>query len=146
MAEPFYVCKVLVRELRSTLCMGKGMAQSHHAGFQLAMKYGNREEVKAYASSKCPYTGQVADNFGTTITLQAVNKYNTEMQIRNIVENARKLGFISDIVNDPSYPLPDGLIAEVVTMGYVLGPVGDPAFEMLIPKTGWELFSNERQS
>ena len=139
-----YVCKVLIRKFPSNLRSSeRSGAQSHHAGFQMAMKYGSKPEVQAYAKSVCSKTGTQADNFGTTLTLMQTRPSfdGGEATIRNIISLAQVLGVVADVVVDPSYPLGGSFSAEALTAGYILMADDDPRWNILIPRGDWDLYN-----
>jgi peptidyl-tRNA hydrolase len=87
---------VLVRTDLPSLNSGKAMAQSQHSGVQLAVKYFDHPLFKEYISTGVE---QGADNFNTTITLAA-----KIADIEDAIGKAKSLGYLCDIVVDPSYP------------------------------------------
>lgn len=74
---------------------GKVGAHGLHAGNQL-LKYADHPDVKKYIKGGIE---QGADHFNTCITLDA-----TTQQIEAIVNTANSLGYVADIVTDPTYP------------------------------------------
>jgi hypothetical protein len=90
------VVYVLVRTDLPSLNSGKGMAQVHHSGVQLAMKYGNTELFKNYIAGG---TAGDADNFSTTITLAA-----TFADIEKSIAKLDGTEYVRDIIVDPTYP------------------------------------------
>jgi hypothetical protein len=123
---------------------GKSDAHAHHAGFQLAYKYYDHPDVKAYVED-----GILAgvDHFNTCITLHA-----TKAQIENIVSIAKRLGYVAEMVIDTSYPYwcdrevaeANGLkwvaengpnvllLREELTFGQLLGDRNDPIFRAIV--------------
>lgn len=135
---------LLVRSDLRSLNDGKSDAHSHHAGIQLGFKYHDHPDVKAYIEDG---VAQGADYFNTCITLHA-----TKTQIETAVEMAKKLGYVADLVVDPSYPYwcdkeaavahgktwvaENGdnvlLLREEMTAGQLLGDRNDPIFRAIV--------------
>ena len=92
----------LVRTNLPSMNPGKGMAQIHHAGVQMVAKYPNHPLVKEYISQGIR---QGADNFNTTITLDAtksdIDWIETQVTINKMVE--KKTCLYGKVI-DPSYP------------------------------------------
>lgn len=132
----FMVCKIFVAHYPQSLNMGKGMAQAHHAGFQMAMKYHDHPDVINYMNFTDD-NGVFADKFGPTIVLESLKKNDVVTQIRNVVDLAKRFNLVSDIVVDPTYPVADGFLVEAVTCGYVLAE-HDHVFWSLVGN-GWTL-------
>lgn len=131
------ICKVYVRHLPHTMNPGKLAAQVHHAGVQMLAKYSPDDRIKEYLNSICPASNTSGDGFGTTIVLEAINKFNTEGQIRNLIEHARQVKLLADVVVDPSYPLEDGLWLPALTCGWVLADKDHTFFK--VTDGNWKL-------
>lgn len=113
---------VLVRNDLPSMNPGKAMAQVHHAGVQMIIKYNDTRLVKEYIKQG---TEQEADCFNTTLVLSA-----TLSQIQNAVDIAeRYIGVPCGIVEDPSYPFfvdPElALFVEKDKNVKRIGPAGD---------------------
>lgn len=93
------VAYILVRTDLQSMNSGKGMAQAHHAGFQMGTKYAKHPLVKKYLSLG---NSQGASNFNTTITLAA--EHADIKQIKIFANLAKDLDFLYDEIIDPSYP------------------------------------------
>ena len=126
---------------------GKVGAHGLHAGNQI-LKYADTQLVKDYIADGI---AQGADTFNTCITLDV-----TSTEIEYIVECARQLGYIGDVVIDPTYPwfvdmevapflnndctLVPSVIKDnkmlvtrsAVTFGWILGDVNDPIFKNMV--------------
>lgn len=120
----------LVRTDLPSLGAGKAIAHAMHAGNQMTW----REVVMPMSKGDEPNSDvmewhRMAGGFGTTIALGDKNQldWNT---ITSVVEAAKKLGFVADLVVDPTYPyLVDREIVQfmdqsVHTMPPVPGPGG----------------------
>lgn len=108
---------LLVRTDMESMNPGKGHAQSHHAGTQMALKdrqtwsVKHQDWLKEWASDR---------GFGTVLTMGCNNR-----QMNAALAIAARLGFPRAIVNDPSYPLLDGLVTHefpLDTCAYIFGP------------------------
>lgn len=118
----------LVRTDLPSLGAGKAIAHAMHAGNQMTW----REVVEPLQRGEEPNQDvmewhQMANGFGTTIALGNGNELPLST-VRAVVEAARQLGFVADVVVDPTYPyLVDKEIVplmnpEVHTMAPVPGP------------------------
>ncbi len=128
MKDLFAYC--LVRTDLPSLGAGKAIAHAMHAGNQMTW----REVVMPMSKGEEPNEDvmewhRMAGGFGTTIALGDKNQLDFKT-IGAVVEAAKKLGFVADLVVDPTYPyLVDyelvGLIdPSVHTMDPVSGPPG----------------------
>ncbi len=90
------VVYLLVRTDLPSLNSGKGFAQTHHAGVQMAVKFADHPLFKEYLEFG---NQQGADNFNTTISLGATFK-----DIENTMEKVTKMNGVCGILIDPSYP------------------------------------------
>jgi len=127
-----------------SLSSGKSDAHAHHAGVQMIAKYYEHPDVRAYIEDG---NTEGADHFNTTITLHA-----TKAQIETVVGTAKAIGFLGDLVIDPSYPYwADREVAEVngltwvaesgdnvlllrreLSFGWILGDRNDPIFKAIV--------------
>ena len=148
------VVYLLSRNDMKTMTAGKEMAQAQHCGVQMVAKYGKHKDVKEYIKQGL---AQHADHFNTTITLEASGR-----KIRNVVSTARKLGYVADLLIDPTYPFwipkdvakmlevdfhmeKDGQVLVTkteMTFGWLLGDKNDTLFTNLV--NGLELKSHNR--
>ena len=123
-----YVVYLLSRSDMKTMTAGKELAHANHAGVQMTAKYFKHKDVQEYINQGLD---QGADHFNTTITLEAPLK-----QIKSIVTKAKKIGYVSDLVIDPTYPYfsHDGVvcIGKELTMGWLLGDKNDKKFRNLV--------------
>ena len=108
---------LLVRTDMASMNPGKGHAQSHHAGTQMALKdrhaWSTQHDdwLKAWAGDR---------GFGTVLTMGCDNR-----QMNAALAIAVRLGFPCAVVNDPSYPLLDGSVVHqfpLDTCAYIFGP------------------------
>lgn len=124
------VAYCLVRTDLPSLGAGKAIAHAMHAGNQMTW----REVVEPMQRGDEPNADVVewhkmAEGFGTTIALGDKNQLDLRT-VNAVVEAAKNLGFIADVVVDPTYPyLVDKEIVplmkdEVHTMPPVPGPNG----------------------
>ena len=120
----------LVRTDLPSLGAGKAIAHAMHAGNQMTW----REVVEPLQRGETPNQDvmdwhEMADGFGTTIALGDKGQLDLAT-VNKVVETAKKLGFVADVVVDPTYPyLVDKEIVplmnpEVHTMPPVPGPAG----------------------
>lgn len=131
MPETLYI---LMRNDVKSMNAGKGMAQAAHAAnaFQTHMIYLENQLQKGIFNEQVDmkynynllkrYDNWIEQGgtFGTTITLATDGT-----GLEYTVHNAKKLGFVADLVVDPSYPVRDGRVThlvEFVTCGYVFAP------------------------
>jgi hypothetical protein len=120
----------LVRTDLPSLGAGKAIAHAMHAGNQMTW----REVVEPLQKGETPNADVeawhlMAKGFGTTIALG--NKDQLDLKtVTAVVEAAKKLGFVADLVVDPTYPyLVDKEIVPLMdakfhTMAPVAGPPG----------------------
>lgn len=128
MADLYAYC--LVRTDMPSLGAGKAIAHAMHAGNQLTW----REIVEPLQKGKVPAQDVVdwhkqAKGFGTTIALGDKSQLDLAT-IQAVVAAAKKLGFVADVVVDPTYPyLVDKELSKLIdekhhTMPPVSGPPG----------------------
>ena len=94
----------LVRTDLPSLGPGKAVAHAMHAGNQLTW----REVVLPMKEGKPPSPEvvawhELASGFGTTIALGDKNQIDIST-LNQVVDAAKKLGFVADLVVDPTYP------------------------------------------
>jgi len=94
----------LVRTDLSSLGAGKAIAHAMHAGNQMTW----REVVEPLQRGDAPNPDVeawhlMARGFGTTIALGDKNQLDLKT-VQAVVEAAKKLGFVADVVVDPTYP------------------------------------------
>lgn len=115
---------------------GKIGAHTLHAGNQI-LKYADHPDVKDYIRLG---NEQGADFFNTCITLSV-----TGVQLASLVASAKRVGFVADIVMDPSYPFfVDAEVASLIspdkaTLTPVRGPNGTVLMTRPEPTCGWIL-------
>ena len=132
---------------------GKAVAHGFHAGNQL-FKYLAEPDVKRYIAEG---VDGGADHFNTCITLDA-----TVDEIKVVVDMAHALGYVADIVVDPTYPsfmdveaakfftgdniqvqwdtVKNGkvlVLRNQLTMGWLLGDMTDAVFKGLVKQFKW---------
>lgn len=128
MADIYAYC--LVRTDLPSLGAGKAIAHAMHAGNQLTW----REVVEPLKKGKTPAQEVVdwhmmAKGFGTTIALGDKSQLDLAT-VQAVVAAAKKLGFVADVVVDPTYPyLVDYELVKLIdpkvhTMDPVSGPPG----------------------
>lgn len=108
---------LLVRTDMESMNPGKGHAQSHHAGTQMALKDRQTWSVKHQDWLKEWAGGR---GFGTVLTMGCNNR-----QMNAALAIAARLGFPRAVINDPSYPLLDGSVVHefpLDTCAYIFGP------------------------
>ena len=129
MAKDLYAY-CLVRTDLPSLGAGKAIAHAMHAGNQMTW----REVVQPMQRGEEPNADVIewheqAKGFGTTIALGDKNQLNIDT-IGDVVDAAKKLGFVADVVLDPTYPyLVDKELVRMIdpkfhTMPPVPGPAG----------------------
>lgn len=103
MAKDLYAY-CLVRTDLPSLGAGKAIAHAMHAGNQMTW----REVVVPMLNDETPNEDVMswhnsAGGFGTTIALGDKNQLDIKTMTA-VVETAKKLGFVADLVVDPTYP------------------------------------------
>lgn len=123
----------LVRTDLPSLGAGKAIAHGMHAGNQLTwrevvvpMKAGKDVDPDVIAWH------EMADGFGTAIALGDKNQIDLKT-LNAVIDAAQKLGFVADVVVDPTYPyLVDKEIAGLLDPTiHTIAPVNGPAGQML---------------
>ena len=117
----------LVRTDLPSLGAGKAIAHAMHAGNQLTW----REVVEPLQRAEEPNADVeawhlMAKGFGTTIALGDKNQLDL-VTIQAVVDAAKKLGFVADLVVDPTYPY---LVDREIV------PLIDPRFHTMPPASG----------
>jgi len=103
--EEFPVLYILMRTDLPSMNPGKAMAQASHASnaFVHMMDTGDKEYLGEKLSKSDElfnkWTNETSQGFGTVLVLGV-----TEAQMRTANLVADKLGFVADIVTDPTYP------------------------------------------
>ncbi|USN16048.1 peptidyl-tRNA hydrolase [Brevundimonas phage vB_BpoS-Papperlapapp] len=117
-AAPELLCVyLLMRTDMASMNAGKGHAQSHHAGTQMALK-----DRQTWTVTQQNWLRDWAESrgFGTVLTMGCDNR-----QMNEALAIATRLGFPCAVVNDPSYPLLDGSVVHLFpldTCAYIFGP------------------------
>lgn len=114
--KDFTVCYLLMRTDMKSLCVGKALAQAHHAGMQLEWDAKEWDTEQQALFNRYRYE---ARGFGTTIVLAV-----SEQEMRATMIRARDYGYLHGVVHDPSYPLFDGDFLHHIpldTCAYVFG-------------------------
>ena len=137
--DSFPVLYILMRSDLASMNAGKAMAQASHASNAFAFE---AEYLYKSVGSKSPVKDQLAvslyntwryetkQGFGTVLVL-GVN----EVQMRTAVDIAEKIGYVSGIVHDPTYPLMDGDFCHFLpldTCGYIFGDKNDPLLGAIV--------------
>lgn len=117
----------LMRNDLPSMNTGKGMAQSVHVGSAFAHemlvgKFPNAETNATNDELYKKWLGETSQGFGTVLTV-AVN----ERQMRSTVQTAHMLGFVTNVIHDPSYPV---LIP--TELGKAMAEEGDPAHAFFV--------------
>ena len=99
-----HVLYILMRTDMASMNAGKGMAQASHASnafMHRAMNYalGHKHE----AAAKNWKDEETTQGFGTVLVLGV-----KEAQMNTAVDIMDNLGYLSEVVHDPTYPLVDG--------------------------------------
>lgn len=99
--EKFPVLYILMRTDLPSMNPGKAMAQASHASNAFVWKMnGPQKDLPSKAKSLFNnWEAQTPQGFGTVLVLGV-----TEAQMRTTVEVTEMLGFVADVVNDPTYP------------------------------------------
>ena len=125
--ETFPVLYLLMRDDLTSLNCGKLAAQASHASNAFV-----KRELEFICSTHdfgrswdfAHWENSTDQGFGTVLVL-AVN----EIQMRTAVDVASKLGFPSEVIHDPTYPLRDGDTCHFLpldTGSYIFGDKNDP--------------------
>ncbi len=126
-AETFPVLYILMRSDLASMNAGKGMAQASHAASAFALcMMGDPEQSDMYRK----WSTETHQNFGTVLVL-SVN----ETEMRTAVTVGNRLGYICDVIHDPSYPIRDGEICHFLpidTCAYVFGDKNDPLLSAVV--------------
>lgn len=122
------VLYILMRTDLDSMNPGKAMAQASHASnaFVHLAEVGGWAEDELYQT----WTDQTRQGFGTVLVL-GVN----EAQMKTAVDIAYSLNYVSDIVNDPTYPLRDGDCTHFIpldTCGFVFGNKDDSVLQSIL--------------
>lgn len=132
MTESFPVLYILMRTDLASMNAGKGMAQASHASNafwkHINDKFFNADEIKVGSYTETVRLANIwqletPQGFGTVLVL-GVN----EIEMRTAVDVADKVGYVSGVVHDPTYPLVDGDFCHFLpldTCGYIFGDKND---------------------
>lgn len=139
MTDSFPVLYILMRNDLESMNPGKAMAQASHASnafWMHAVQYINgsvkveTEVGEAIADLASAWQQETAQGFGTVLVLEV-----NETRMRTAATVAESLGFVSGVVHDPTYPLPDGDTCHFIpldTCAYVFGDKNDPMLEAVV--------------
>ena len=134
MDDTFPVLYILMRNDMDSMNAGKAMAQASHASnaFWKDANDGFIDESHSPETEQLLNAWQLSTNqgFGTVLVL-AVN----EAQMRTAVAVARGLGFMAEVIHDPTYPLRDGDVCHFLpidTCAYVFGDKNDPMLSAVV--------------
>ena len=134
MAEVFPVVYVLMRTDMASMNPGKGMAQSHHASSAFSKKvydgFADKTHTQEMEDLLKLWQSETDQGFGTVLTLPV-----NEREMRTAVQFAKLMGFMAEIIHDPSYPLVDGDTVHripVDTCAYIFGDKNDPNLEAVV--------------
>lgn len=138
------VLYILMRTDMESLNPGKAMAQAAHAGNALETRCNREVQVgllegnlsaEMLGDAYCAWKHQTSQGFGTTIVLGG-----SMSLISMDVKRLQGLGYLADIVHDPSYPIRDGDVTHLIpldTCAYVFAPdKDDPMIRMSLSSYG----------
>ncbi len=130
--ESFPILYILMRSDLASMTNGKSSAQSSHASNAFVMDATNRwpDPSKPDGHLFRVWQNETTQGFGTVLVL-GVN----EVQMRTAVDVAEKLGYVSGVVHDPSYPLVDGDFCHFLpldTCAYIFGSKNDPILKAIV--------------
>lgn len=117
---------ILMRTDMASMNAGKAMAQAAHAANAFV------EKARFQAVDISDWTRQTRQAFGTTLTLAVP----TEDDMTKLVLVADSMGYLADVVHDPTYPIRDGEVTHLLpinTCAYVYSPDGSPWFLSTLP-------------
>jgi peptidyl-tRNA hydrolase len=131
------VLYILMRNDMDSMNCGKAIAQGSHAsnafvkhmeGFiqEWNFKPVRTDQIMANINGFANWEKETPQGFGTVLVLEA--KYN---DIKNTIDIMDKLGYVSGIVFDPTYPILDGEVVHHIpldTCGYVFVPQKETDF------------------
>ena len=130
MTEVFPVVYVLMRTDMASMNPGKGMAQSHHASSAFSKAIADESHSPETERLINMWQSETDQGFGTVLTLPV-----NEREMRTAVQFAKLMGFMAEIIHDPSYPLVDGDTVHripVDTCAYIFGDKNDPNLEAVV--------------
>lgn len=147
MTDSFPVLYILMRSDLESMNAGKAMAQASHASNAFVFAELKKMLSRPWKSVKDFYKvfikGEMNDGslfiqwvhsttqgFGTVLVLEV-----NETRMRTAATVAESLGFVSGVVHDPTYPLPDGDTCHFIpldTCAYVFGDKNDPMLEAVV--------------
>lgn len=125
------VLYILMRDDLASLNAGKAMAQASHASNAFVARaraydaeYNSvpvhTEQEKANIVGFDDWENSTTQSFGTVLVLAAKMP-----DIKSTVDICQKLGYIADVIHDPTYPIVDGKVVHYIpldTCGYVFVP------------------------
>ena len=112
---------ILMRTDMESMNAGKAMAQAAHAANAFV------DKARGSAVDISDWTRQTKQAFGTTITLAVPS----EDEMTKTVLIADAMGYLADVIHDPTYPVRDGYVTHLLpinTCAYVFSPNGSPWF------------------
>lgn len=144
MVETFPVLYILMRNDMESMNAGKAMAQASHASsaFEKTISsdrarlcHGKMEDdeleiMRPIIGMADQWKTETSQGFGTVLVL-AVN----ETQMRTAVDIGKSLGFVAEVIHDPTYPIQDGEVTHYLpidTCAYIFGSKGDPVLEAVV--------------
>lgn len=125
------VLYIIMRNDLASMNSGKAMAQASHASNAFVANFRDHEEdynskpvhTEIEVSNMTGFAvweKSTSQSFGTVLVLAAKMP-----DIKETVEIFKRLGYISDVIHDPTYPIVDGGVVHYVpldTCGYVFVP------------------------
>ena len=126
MSDLIPVLYVFVRNDLDSMNPGKAEAHSGHAASAFAKWWYTGKHNSEYTELGRLWHDTTKQGFGTQINLDA----NYE-QMKYVIDLAKRVGFVAEMVHDPEYPIKDGEVTHVLPMdtaAYVFGVKNDPGF------------------
>lgn len=143
MNETLPVLYILMRNDLDTMNPGKAMAQASHASnafvhsiTKMSFDFTNgnyddelMEKIRPLIGAYDIWKTSTTQGFGTVLVL-GVN----EREMRTTVDVSNHLGYVSEVIHDPTYPIVDGKIVHYIpldTCAYVFYP--DKNTDVILP-------------
>lgn len=126
---------ILMRNDLASMNAGKAMAQASHASNafiqqNLTDSLEPNDDFVANDILITQWRQETDQGFGTVIVLEV-----NEREMRNSVDIAQHLGYPSEVIHDPTYPLRDGDTTHFIpldTCAYVFGDRNDPVLKKFL--------------
>ncbi len=117
--ETLPVLYILMRTDLASMNSGKACAQASHAASAFALAMTDSHADPLYKK----WFQETNQGFGTVLVLGV-----TEAQMQTAVVIGSKLGFVADVIHDPTYPIVDGEMVHYIpldTCAYIFGDKND---------------------